>query len=178
MNTDNKILLDDRTELANNVLKELNQGYENGRELLKMLSALGLQLDEVTDWSAIESHFTQQFPKATLQFNLEASGIAKAFRAAEAFYIQHKNSLTFAPMTAEEKEMHRESLRIYADTPRTIEIHGLLMQTIDNLNRLKELDAKMNFGTLYNAHRIFTLSDAGKFEKDKRQIIDFLTSRR
>lgn len=178
MNTDNRILLDDRTEFANSVLQEISQSYINGRELLKMLSALGLQVTEVTDWSAVESHFTKQFPKATLQFNLEAFGIAKEFRTAEAFYIQHKSSLTFAPMTEQEKELHRESLRIYADTPRTIEIHGILMQTIDNLNRLKELDAKMNFGTLYNAHRIFTLSDGGKFQKDKWQIIDFLTSRR
>ena len=150
-----KILLDDRTELANKVIIELSQSYENGKKMLSLLAAIGIEKSEITDWQEIETLCKKDFPKATIQFNIEANGIEKEYKEAEAFYLKHRNSISYSPISEEEKEINRESVRIYADTPQQIEAYNLIMQTIDNLNRLGELGVKIDFTLSYQLHKVF-----------------------
>ena len=171
-----KILLDDRTEMGNNVIAELSQSYENGKKMLLLLQAIGIDKSEINDWQEIENLCKENFPKATLQFNIEANGIEKQYKEAESFYLKHKGALTYEPMSEEEKEINREELRIYAETPQQIEAYGIIMQTIENFNRLAKLGININFS---NSHILNPVFERGsditpQMQVNKRHLVSVL----
>ena len=172
-----KILLDDRTEMGNNVIAELSQSYENGKKMLLLMQAIGIDKSEINDWSEIENLCKENFPKATLQFNIEANGIEKKYREAEEFFRKHKGALTYEPMSEEEKEKIREEIRIYATTKKQLEARALILQTIDNFNRLQELGARLDYESSYLLHKVFSYDGrtTPKMKPSKSHLINLIT---
>lgn len=139
-----KILLKEDKGAAQNAINAINQGYQDGLNLLKKLSVLGLELNEVKDWKKqIEPHFKQQFPNSSLDFNLEASGLKNQYFEAEQLYKSSHNILFTAP-TDEELEQLKEYYRTYAESEKQIEAYTLIHDTVKNLNRIKELGLPLN----------------------------------
>ncbi len=176
MNT-TKILLDDRQALANNVIKELSQTFENGQKMLSLLKEIGIDKTELTDWAEIETICKANFPNATIQFNIEANGIEKQYRDAEEFYRKNKGALSFEPMSEQEKENERENLRIYATTDNQIEAHALILQTIDNFNRLQELGVNLDYSNAHFLNKVFSYDyrKEVKMEVYKPNLISLIT---
>ena len=101
MNT-TKILIKENTGASNEIITNERTAASNGKTLLSMLDKLGLTVDSVNDWGAIEAQFTKDYPKAPLTFNLQANGIETQYRDAEAFYLKHRHALRFEPLTDEQ----------------------------------------------------------------------------
>ena len=149
-----KILLKENEIIANEIIANARIAYSNGRTILSMLDKIGLKVDTVTDWSEIEAQFTKDFPKATLTFNLQALGIETEYREAEAFYLKHRYTLRFTHVTDEEIEGIKEANRVYATTEKQIEIVQIFERMVNDLNRLKELGAKIDENKTYLVSRV------------------------
>jgi hypothetical protein len=90
-----------------------------------------------------------------LTFNLQANGINEAaYLEAKAFH--HAGGLSFTALTDLEKETIAETHRIYATSEKQIEVFNLIEATINNFNRLEQLNVKMAFSELYSTSRIFS----------------------
>lgn len=153
MNT-TKILLKENEIFYNARIADEQKAYSNGRTILSMLDKLGLKVESLTDWAAIEQELIKDFPKAPLTFNLQANGIETEYREAEAFYLKHRYNLRFKQLTDEEIEGIKEANRVYATTEKQLEVVGIFERIVNDLNRLKELGAKIDENKTYLVSRV------------------------
>lgn len=150
-----RILLKENEVIYNEVIYNEQQQFENGKTLLRLLAKIGIEKTEVTNWSEIESLVSVDYPKATIQFNIDANGITEQYRESEAFHLKHYQRLSFEPITPEQIEAIKEKHRIYATTEKQIEVHGLVNTVVDSLNRLIELGMDINVNKAYIVNRAF-----------------------
>lgn len=148
-----KILIKENVAASNEIIANERSAANNGKTLLSMLDKLGLTLDTVSDWGAIEQEFTKDYPKASLTFNLQANGIETAYRNAEAFYLKNRHALRFEPLTDGEIESIKESQRVYAAGSQ-IEAIELFNKIKDSLLKLKELGVPMDLNKAYLINRV------------------------
>jgi hypothetical protein len=153
MNT-NRILLNENTAASNEIIANEMAAANNGKTLLSMLDKLGLTVESVNDWAAIEQEFKKDYPKAPLTFNLQANGIENEYREAEAFYTKHRHALRFEPFTDEQIEAIKENQRVYADQPNQIEAFELFNTVKDSLLRLQEIGVKIDLNKTYLVNRV------------------------
>lgn len=151
----NRILLKENIESYKELILEENRQFENGKILLGLLAKCGIIKTEVTNWSEIESFVSSDYPKATIQFNIDANGITEQYRKAEAFYLKNRARLSFKSITDEEIEILKERYRVYTTTEKQLEAHALIHNVIDSLNRLIELGIDINANKLYLTNRVF-----------------------
>lgn len=158
-----KILLKENEVAYNQLLSYEISKYDNGKTLLAMLAKIGLNLSSVENWESIEQEFKKDYPKANLTFNLQANGIEQEYKEAEAYYLKHRQAMTFEPLTEDQQEAIREQYRLYATTPQQIEAHGLINSIVDNFNRLYELGVNsMDGAQIRNIDRVFAFSHIDK----------------
>lgn len=149
----NKILLKENEVIYNEVIYNEKQQFENGKTLLRLLAKIGIVKTELTNWSEIESLVSVDYPKATIQFNIDANGITEQYREAEAFYLKHYQRLSFEPITPEQIEAIKEKHRIYATTEEQLEAYALINTVVDSLNRLIDLGIDINVNKTYLVNR-------------------------
>ena len=152
MNT-TKILIKENTGASNEIITNERTAASNGKTLLSMLDKLGLTVDSVNDWGAIEAQFTKDCPKAPLTFNLQANGIETQYRDAEAFYLKHRHALRFEPLTDEQIQAIKETQKVYAAGSQ-IEAIELFNTVQDSLLRLKDLGVSMDLNKAYLINRV------------------------
>jgi hypothetical protein len=155
MNTNTKILLKENANISNEKITNATNAYNNGIKLLQKLEAIGLKLDSVTDWDEIVKHFTAEYPKAPKKLSLELSGVLDEFTDAENFYLTHKGRLRYEPITDQEIESIKENSRQYATSEKQIEVHGLVHEITDKLNKLNSLGIKLDANKIYLLNRVF-----------------------
>ena len=109
----NKILLKENEIISDEIIQNARIAYSNGQVLISKLNKLGLTVSKVENWEVIELEFKKDYPKATIQFNIDANGITEQYREAEAFYLKHRLQMSFEPFTQIEIEQIRESQMIY-----------------------------------------------------------------
>lgn len=160
MNT--RILLNENIAASNEIIANAKNAYSNGITLLSMLDKLGLTVESVNDWAAIEQEFIKDYPKAPLTFNLQANGIETPYREAEAFYTKHRHALRFEPFTDEQIEATKENQRVYADRPNQIEAFELFNTVKDSLLRLQEIGVKIDVNKTYLINRVLIGDDRQK----------------
>ena len=148
-----KILIKENVAVSNEIIANERSAANNGKTLLSMLDKLGLTLDTVSDWGAIEQEFTKDYPKASLTFNLQANGIETAYRNAEAFYLKNRHALRFTAVTDGEIESIKESQRVYAAGSQ-IEAIELCNKIKDSLLKLKELGVPINLNKTYLVSKV------------------------
>jgi len=150
-----RILLETNEKLVKQITADSENSYSKGLQLLKMLSQLGYEAESIESWAKVEQHFIQDYPKATLTFNLQANGVNETlYLEAKAFH--HAGGLSFTALTDLEKETIAEKHRVHAETADQIEVFNLIEATIANFNRLDQLNVKMSFSELYATSRIFS----------------------
>lgn len=154
MANSNRILLKENEASSNEMIQNSKKAYSNGKTLLSMLDKLGLTVESVNDWAAIEQEFKKDYPKAPLTWNLQANGIETEYREAEDFYLKHRHALRFEPLTDAMIEEIKESQRVYADKPKQIEAIQLFDTIKDSLLRLKELGVPMDLNKTYLINRV------------------------
>ncbi len=160
MNT--RILLNENIAASNEIIANAKNAYSNGQTLISMLDKLGLTVESVNDWAAIEQEFIKDYPKSPLTFNLQANGIEAPYREAEAFYTKHRHALRFEPFTDEQIEAIKENQRVYADQPNQIEAFELFNTVKDSLLRLQEIGVKIDFNKTYLINRVLIGDDRQK----------------
>lgn len=169
-----KILLKEDKKGAENAIAAINKGYADGLNLLKKLSVLGLELTEVKDWKKeVEPHFKQQFPDASLDFNLEANGTKVLYFEAEQLFKTASN-LFFVKPTTEEIEAIQEHYKVYAETDNQIEAFNLVHTVAKDLNRLKELGIPVNTFDISNVCPVLVNGTGGVTEVYNRNLIEFV----
>ncbi len=149
-----KILLNENTTAYNEVIANAKQYYSNGKTLLTMLEKLGLTFDSLNDWEVVERELSKDFPKATLKFNLQALGIEALYIEAETFYLKHRHTLSFEPLTDDQAEAIREKQRVYADKESQIEAFELFNTVKDSLLKLQALGIAINIDKTYLVSRV------------------------
>lgn len=154
MKNSNKILLHENANAYNEIIANAKNAYINGKTLLSMLDKLGLTVESVNDWAAIEQEFTKDYPKAPLTFNLQANGIETEYREAEAFYLKHRQRLSFEPITDEQIESIKESQRVYTTNEKQIEAVNLFNTIKDNLLKLKDLGVVLDLNKTYIVSKV------------------------
>lgn len=169
-----KILLKDDKGASQKAIETINQGYNDGLNLLKQLKNLGLELTDVKNWSEVQPHFMQQFPNSSLEFNLEASGLKKQYYEAEKLFNSSQNVLFVEP-TAEELEQVRELYRTYAESEKQILAYNLIHDTIKNLNSIKSLGLPVNAMSISDVCPLM-VSDKGNIEVYQPNLISFISS--
>lgn len=155
MNTTERILVKFNNATFDELIQYEKLKYNNGLKLIGMLGRLGLNLKEIDSWDAVEQHFKMDYPKATLQFNLQANGIEDDYRTTEAFYLKNQSLLAYEPLTESRTEAIREQCSIYAERPEQLEIYNIVHRIVTDLNRLTELGLKLDAGEIYNLNRVF-----------------------
>jgi hypothetical protein len=155
----NKILLHENTNAYNELIANAKNAYSNGITLLSMLAKIGLTVESVNDWEAIEQEFTKDYPKAPLTFNLQANGIETEFRDAEAFYLKHRLQMSFEPLTDAMIEQTKESQRVYATTESQIRAIELFNTIKDSLLELKDLGVVLDLNKTYLINRVLIGDD-------------------
>lgn len=159
MNNSNKILLHENTNAYNELISNAKNAYSNGKTLLSMLAKLGLTVESVNDWAAIEQEFKKDYPKAPLTFNLQANGIETEYRETEAYYLKHRYQMRFAPLTPIEIEAIKEEQRVYATTESQIRAIELFNTIKDNLLELKDLGVVLDLNKTYLINRVLIGDD-------------------
>lgn len=154
MTNSKRILLKENANSYNEIIANAKNAYSNGKTLLSMLDKLGLTVDSVNEWGAIEVQFTKDYSKSPLAFNLQANGIETEYREAEAFYLKHRHALRFEPFTDEQIEEIKEAQRVYADKPKQIEAIELFNTVKDSLLKLKELGVSIDVNKTYLINRV------------------------
>ena len=171
-----RILLKENESRANVEIKEYSDAYEKGKRLLAMLKNLGYEVQRVDNWETVEQHFTKDYPKATLSFNLNANGIEAEYLAAKDFH--HRGGLSFEALTVDKQEAIREKNRIYAETDKQIEAYNLMHRITDDLNKLESLGVKMVYSQSYLIDKVFSYDwrrpDLLKTEVNQAKLIDLL----
>ena len=157
--TTTKILLLENEIISDEIIQDARRAFSNGQVLISKLDKLGLTVESVNDWEAIELEFIKDFPKAPLTFNLQANGIETEFRDAEAFYVKHRHALRFEPITDEQIEEIKESQRVYADKPKQIEAIELFNTVKDSLLKLKDLGVVLDLNKTYLINRVLIGDD-------------------
>lgn len=152
---ENRILLKENEATYNELIQLENLKFNNGKTLISMLAGIGLTVDKIDDWQAIEQEFTKDYPKATLLFNLQANGIEAQYKEAETFYLKNRYVMRFEQITNDQAESLKEQYRVYADQPNQLEAYDLIHKTVQNLNRLDQLGVKFDFGIIYEVSRLF-----------------------
>jgi hypothetical protein len=144
---------------AENEIATVKAQYTNGKALLSKLTALGLtELTEVKSWTnEVAPHFMEQFPNATLDFNLEASGLKAAYNEAEKLF--KLSAGRFTEPTAEELDNISEKYKVYASSEKQIEAYNLVHTIIADLQRLKEFGTHINASYLPNLSSLMTSID-------------------
>lgn len=154
MKNSNKILLHENTNAYNELITNAKNAYSNGKTLLSMLDKLGLTVESVNDWAAIEQEFIKDYPKAPLTFNLQANGIETEYREAEAFYLKHRLQMSFEPLTDEQIENIKESQRVYTTNEKQIEAIELFTTIKDSLLKLKDLGVVLDLNKTYIVSKV------------------------
>ncbi|SHM35672.1 hypothetical protein [Flavobacterium xanthum] len=159
-----RILLQENENVANSVIAAHERKSNNGTQILTMLDQLGLKLSSFESWPReVEQNFRKEYPKASLDFCLDAAGIKEPYRIAESFYLANKNDLSFEQLTKEQIEAIREQYRTYADSDIQIELHNLAHKVAKDLNRLQELGISVNHYQT-NAFCSVLISENGKVQ--------------
>lgn len=154
MTNSKRILLKENEASSNEIIANAKNAYSNGITLLSMLDKLGLTLSKVENWEAIESSLMTDYPKATIQFNIDANGITEQYREAEAFYLKHRQRLSFEPITDEQIESIKESQRVYATTESQIKTIELFNTVKDSLLKLKDLGVVLDLNKTYIVSKV------------------------
>nr|WP_309760376.1 hypothetical protein [Flavobacterium sp.] len=157
--TTTKILLLENENSYNEIISNSKTAYSNGQTLLSKLAKLGLTLSKVENWEAIELEFKKDYPKATIQFNIDANGITEQYREAEAFYVKHRHALRFEPLTQIEIEQIRESQRIYTTNENQVRAIELFNTIKDSLLELKNMGVPMDLNKTYLINRVLIGDD-------------------
>ena len=155
----NKILLKENEASSNEMIQNSKNAFSNGQMLISKLNKLGLNVDSVNDWAAIEQHFMTPFPKAPLTFNLQAEGIETEYREVEAYYLKHRHALRFEPVTQIEIEQIRESQRIYTTNENQVRAIELFNTIKDSLLELKNMGVPMDLNKTYLINRALLSDD-------------------
>jgi hypothetical protein len=173
-----KILLDPRTNISNEIISNEAAKYQNALTLLRMLKNLGLDLKSVKDWTTdVETVLKEAFPNSTMEWVMNSLGKFAEYSEAETFYLKNKYLLSYQPLTDEAKEAIIEQYKLYADSPAQMEAYELLQSTIANLNRLKELSPKFNLSEAYLVSRVFSYDrKTAKIAPDQKYLISAITS--
>lgn len=151
-----RILLQENENVANSMIATHQRKQNNAQSILSILKEIGLSLESFGSWEReVEQHFRTQYPKASLDFCLDAAGIKEPYRIAESFYLANKNDLSFEQLTDEGKEEIRESYRKYAETENQIEAYNLAHSIVKDLNRLQELGIRVNQQYAMNFCNVF-----------------------
>ena len=154
MTNSKRILLKENANSYNEIIANKKQDFANGQMLIKMLAKIGLAVENVNDWGAIEQHFMTEFPKANLTFNLQANSIESEYREAEAFHLKHRQRLSFEPITDEQIESIKESQRVYATTESQIKAIELFNTVKDSLLKLKDLGVVLDLNKTYIVSKV------------------------
>lgn len=162
MKNSNKILLHENTNAYNELISNAKNAYSNGINLISKLDKLGLTVSKVENWEAIELEFKKDYPKATIQFNIDANGITEQYREAEAFYLKHRLQMSFEPLTDAEIESIKESKRVYTTNVKQIEVIELFDTIKESLLRLKDLGIDINVNKTYLVNRVLIGDDRQK----------------
>ena len=154
MTNSKRILLKENEASSNEMIQNSKNAYSNGKTLISMLDKLGLQVESVNDWAAIEQEFKKDYPRASLKFNIDANGITEQYGEAETFYLKHRLQMSFEPFTDEQIEAIKENQRVYADQPNQIEAFELFNTVKDSLLRLQEIGVKIDLNKTYLVNRV------------------------
>ncbi|TDE02726.1 hypothetical protein [Flavobacterium sandaracinum] len=176
MNT-KKILLAENQVVTNELITFQINRHQNGKTLLSKLAKIGYVASSIESWESIETHFKQPFPQANLTFNLQTEGIEKEYRDAEAFYLKNRYHLRFDPVTELEQETIREQNRLYTSNDIQIEAYALILQTVENFNRLGKLGMRINWGATHTINSVFVSDKLNlTMEANKKHLIDIVSS--
>ena len=154
MKNSNKILLHENTNAYNELISNAKNAYSNGINIISKLDKLGLTVSKVENWEAIELEFKKDYPKATIQFNIDANGITEQYREAEAFYLKHRLQMTFEPITDEQIDSIKESQRVYTTNEKQIEAIELFTTIKDSLLKLKDLGVVLDLNKTYIVSKV------------------------
>jgi hypothetical protein len=159
---------------AENEIAAVKQQYANGKTLLSKLADLGLDFTEVKSWTnEVEPHFKQQFPNASLDFNLEASGLKAAYYEAEKLFKLAAGRWT--EPTAEEFEVITQKYKVYASTAKQIEAYNLVHSIVADLQRLNDFGTNINASYLPNLSSLMTSND-GVPAVSRERLTNFIQS--
>jgi TRAP-type uncharacterized transport system substrate-binding protein len=151
-----RILLKENENLSNSIIELKKTQSNNGTQILSMLNELGLSIKSFNSWSEeVEQEFRKEYPKASLDFCLDANGIKEQYKEAEAFYLKNQNNLSFEQLTNEEIEEVKEKYRAYATTEKQIEAYNLANSVVKDLNRLEDLGIRVNSHHVMNLCSVF-----------------------
>lgn len=152
----NRILLNENTEAANELIIYHQLKSSNGQKLISMLDCLGLTLTNVSDWHLeVEQPLSKQFPNASVTFNVEAAGLKPEYEEAEAFYLKNRHNMSFETFTEGQAENIREQARLYAEGANQIEAHKHFTSIVESLTKLKELGIRIEVDETYRLSPVF-----------------------
>ena len=150
----NKILLKENEIISDEIIQNARIAYSNGQVLISKLNKLGLTVSKVENWEVIELEFKKDYPKATIQFNIDANGITEQYREAEAFYLKHRLQMSFEPFTQIEIEQIRESQMIYTTNENQVIAIELFNTIKDSLLKLKDLGIVLDLNKTYIVSKV------------------------
>lgn len=154
MTNSKRILLKENANSYNEIIANKKQDFANGQILIKMLAKLGLTVSKVENWEAIELEFKKDYPKANIQFNIDANGITEQYREAEAFYLKHRLQMSFEPITESQISDIKESQRVYTTNEKQIEAIELFNTIKDSLLKLKDLGVVLDLNKTYIVSKV------------------------
>ena len=144
-----KILIAENEAVYNELIQYEQLKRANGKTLISMLKGLAIDLNKVNDWKTdVEQPLSKQFPKASIAFNVQSSGIENEFNSAKNFFEKNQSLISFEQFTDEDIENIKESSRIFIEDPSQIEVYTLFHTILNSAKRLKELNVKMELEEL------------------------------
>jgi hypothetical protein len=169
----NRILLQENENVAQSVI-DLEQNHAtNWKKVGNLLNECGLNVQDIDNWTEIEALLSKdfQFPKATIEFNLDALGIRTQYEQAKELYEKKLKGIRYnIEVTPERIEEIKEEYRVYATTQNQIDAINTARSIVESVNKLNELGIRVTIESILQSCYIFSSEGRSKLTINERNL--------
>ncbi|RTY97603.1 hypothetical protein EKM02_13440 [Flavobacterium sp. RSP49] len=168
-----RILLKENENLAQSIIElEQNQATNWGK-VDNLLNECGLNVQNITSWTDIDSLLLKdfQFPKATIEFNLDALGIRTQYEQAKKIYYDNLRGTQYAiEVTAERIEEIKEEQRVYVTNQNQIDVIAYAEKLVESVNKLNSLGIRIDVNGILDCSTLFKSEARGSVAVNERNL--------
>lgn len=168
-----RILLKENENLSQSIIELEKSQATSWKKVSSLLNECGLIVQDIDSWTEIDALISKgfQFPKATIEFNLDALGIRMQYEQAKKIYHDNlKGTLYIVEVTAERIEEIKEKQRVYATTQNQIDTINIARSIVEGVNKLNSLGIRVDVSSILESSSIFSSDNRQTVKINERNL--------
>ncbi|MDI5899643.1 hypothetical protein, partial [Flavobacterium yafengii] len=168
-----RILLQENENLAQSIIELEQNQATNWKKVDTLLNECGLNVQDISSWTDIDNLLLKdfQFPKATIEFNLDALGIRTQYEQAKKIYYDNLRGTQYdIEVTAERIEEIKEKKRVYATTQNQVDTINIVRSIVESVNKLNSFGIRIDVNGILDSSTIFASETRGTVKINERNL--------